>query len=271
MKLIPLGTNGFFPARARHTACYLVIPEPRTAIILDAGTGMARLAEPRIRAKLEQVRYLHIVLTHYHLDHIAGLTYLTGLFPAREVILHAPTCPLVDAEARLALSTLLAPPFFSLNLDDLPVRVLSFTDAACEIEGFRLRFRRQRHPGGSVGIRIDNSIAYVTDTTADPETATFAQSCQVLLHEVWLTDDEARSSIEPDGIPAREKHSWVGAVAEIAAKAKVRAVAPIHHPPWRSRRQVSTITAQITTQVGLSPLQLVEGQEYDLDNLFLQH
>ena len=83
MKLVLLGTGGYFPTTRRHTACYLL---PEVGVVLDAGTGMFRLGEHR------QTDRLDIFLSHAHLDHIAGLTYLINLVPReilKRIVVHA--------------------------------------------------------------------------------------------------------------------------------------------------------------------------------------
>src|SRR3954462_1671289 len=70
MKLVLLGTGGYFPTSRRQTAC-LIIPE--VGVVLDAGTGISRISE------YLQTRHLDIFLTHAHLDNVAGLTYLINL------------------------------------------------------------------------------------------------------------------------------------------------------------------------------------------------
>ncbi|WP_165847690.1 MBL fold metallo-hydrolase [Ammonifex thiophilus] len=264
MVLIPLGTNGFFPSRGRHTACYLLMPTPETAVLLDAGTGMARLLEPEIRKRLEPVRELHIVLTHYHLDHTCGLFYLTGVWSRRKVVVHAPGPPLVDAEPVRALEKLLSPPLYPMRLWDLPLEVSEVIDPEKEIAGLRFRFRRQKHPGGSVGMRVEDVLAYITDTVADPATADFVKGVRFLMHETWLTDGEAEESVEADGVPAREKHAFAGAVAEIAAGAGVGRVAPVHHAPWRSNEEILMLAGSMEERSGVEVVVLEEGKEYEL-------
>ena len=72
MKLVLLGTGGYFPTAKRQTACLML---PEVGIVLDAGTGMYRIGRNL------QTKRLDIFLTHTHLDHIAGLTYLLNLVP----------------------------------------------------------------------------------------------------------------------------------------------------------------------------------------------
>src|SRR4029079_8902937 len=67
MQLHLLGTTGYHPNARRHTACLML---PEQGIVLDAGTGMFRVRE-RLRTS-----ELDIFLSHAHLDHIVGLTYL---------------------------------------------------------------------------------------------------------------------------------------------------------------------------------------------------
>ncbi len=67
MKLVLLGTTGYHPNDERQTACYML---PELGIVLDAGTGMYRARD------LLATPTLDIFLTHAHLDHIVGLTFL---------------------------------------------------------------------------------------------------------------------------------------------------------------------------------------------------
>ena len=76
MKLIFLGTTGYHPSDRRHTACLMV---PELGIVFDAGTGFYRVRE-HIRTTS-----LDIYLTHAHLDHSFGLTFLFDVLHQRKV------------------------------------------------------------------------------------------------------------------------------------------------------------------------------------------
>src|SRR5882757_6881097 len=73
MKLVLLGTGGYFPTPQRQTACLML---PEVGVVLDAGSGMCRIGQHL------QADRLDIFLSHAHLDHISGLTYLVNLVPA---------------------------------------------------------------------------------------------------------------------------------------------------------------------------------------------
>ena len=76
MQLHCLGTAGYHPNEHRHTSCYFL---PESGIVLDAGTGLFRLAG------LIQTSTLDILLSHAHLDHVAGLTFLLDVLFRRPV------------------------------------------------------------------------------------------------------------------------------------------------------------------------------------------
>jgi glyoxylase-like metal-dependent hydrolase (beta-lactamase superfamily II) len=102
MKIIPLGVNGFVPTFGRQTTSFLALTAT-DAILLDAGTGVARLFEPQISSLLERYKDFHIVLSHYHLDHVVGLAYLAGKVIDKPIVIHAPAPPIVDADPENAL------------------------------------------------------------------------------------------------------------------------------------------------------------------------
>ena len=75
MKIIPLGIGGWIPNEIRQTACVVVIKDSH-AVVFDLGTGISRLLEGRLKDLLDGISKLDIFLSHYHLDHVVGLTWL---------------------------------------------------------------------------------------------------------------------------------------------------------------------------------------------------
>ena len=67
MRIHCLGTAGSHPDDSRHTSCYFL---PNRASCSMPGTGMYRLAE------LIETQTLDVLLSHAHLDHTFGLTFL---------------------------------------------------------------------------------------------------------------------------------------------------------------------------------------------------
>jgi len=253
--IVPLGTNGYFPTAGRQTMCVLVAA-PGAALLLDAGSGVARLAEPDVRAHLAGVARLEIVLSHYHLDHVVGLSFLPGVLDGTPVRIHAPAPPLVAAGSE-ALDRLLAPPLFPVPLHRWPIEVdvAPYSAARLDLGAFALTTRAQKHPGGSVGLRLGNQLAYITDTVLDPATIDFARGVDTLMHEVWLDDAEAQQ------IDAgRAGHSSASGVADFARAAKVRRLVPVHHHPKRNETSQAALLETLRARSGCLVEMPVEGR-----------
>ncbi|HEX3598906.1 MAG TPA: MBL fold metallo-hydrolase [Lacipirellulaceae bacterium] len=215
MKLVLLGIGGYFPTRERQTACLLL---PEVGIVLDAGTGMNRLAA---HLKTDQ---LDIFLTHAHLDHIAGLTYLIKVVP--EHVLANTTVhgegPKLQAVREHLFAEAIFPvlPSFTFAPLSSPVEILG---------GGYLTYFPLTHPGGSVGYRLDwpgHSMAYVTDTTASSDAAYMdvIRGVDLLVHESFFADDV-------NDLPAITGHSTIESVAEVAAKARPVRLVLVHLDP----------------------------------------
>lgn len=215
MKLILLGTTGYHPSDRRHTPCMLI---PEWGVMLDAGTAMYRAG------RYLETDHLDIFLTHAHLDHIVGLTYLFGVMhthPLEQVTVHGTAEKLAAIDEHLFCEHLFPkkPPYRSAPLSGkvaLP--------GGGELTHFPLK-----HQGGSLGLRLDwpgHSMAYVTDTTAAAE-ADYVEKIHgvdLLVHECYFPDacaDWARQT----------GHSSTTPVAEVARQAEVGRLVLVHIDP----------------------------------------
>ncbi|HXG31919.1 MAG TPA: MBL fold metallo-hydrolase [Bryobacteraceae bacterium] len=250
-RIVPLGLNGYFPSHGRQTMSFLLLAADG-AFLLDAGTGASRLFEPRLGALLEPYGELHVVLSHYHLDHVAGLAYLPAVW-GRRVRVYAPAAPLVDAEPEAVLDRLLAPPLFPSSWRSFGLAVEALREERARIGGLEARLWRQPHPGGSAGIRLGDEIAYLTDTSSGPDAAPRVSGVRLLLHELWATGEEA-------GDAAGKGHSHFGAVAELVRRAGVPAVMLIHHHPGRSDEEIAGLVARMERETGARVLAAAEGE-----------
>jgi ribonuclease BN (tRNA processing enzyme) len=157
-----------------------LIRERDRALMLDAGSGLRR-------ARLDGVRELHIVLTHFHLDHVSGLMAVPSL----------PVVPTIWAPGRLAygrpseemLAPLRSPPLVPFTPEQIgPVKELV---AHQIIGGFEVAARvQQRHVDPTVGLRVGDFLALITDTAYDPGSGPFARGVKHLLHEAWSLDGD---------------------------------------------------------------------------------
>lgn len=218
MQIHLLGTTGYHPNDQRHTACMML---PELGVVLDAGTAMFR-----VRDHL-QTKTLDIFLSHAHLDHVIGLTFLFDVLwqkNVEKVRVHGDPRKLAAIERHLFATELfpVRPPFDFVPLAD-EVRLA---------DGARLTHFPLEHPGGSLGYRIDwpdRSLAYVTDTTARRNAAYLEKirGVDLLLHECYF----------PDGLDDHATltgHSWTTPVAQVAAAAAVKRAVLVHVNPLAS-------------------------------------
>ena len=215
MRLILLGTTVYHPNERRQTPCLLL---PDCGVMLDAGTAVYRAGEYLATAELD------IFLTHAHLDHVVGLTYLFSVmraYPLRRITVHGLAEHLKAVEEHLFAEALFParPPFEVCPLEE------SFSLA----RGGRLTHFPLEHQGGAIGLRLDwpgHSMAYVTDTTADANAAYVAQirGVDLLVHECYFGDAQAQWA-------RKVGHSHTTPVAEVARAAGVKQLVLVHLNP----------------------------------------
>jgi ribonuclease BN (tRNA processing enzyme) len=215
MKLVLLGSGGYFPNDRRHTACLLL---PEVGVVLDAGSGMCRIG-PYL-----QTDRLDVFLTHAHLDHIAGLTYLMNVAPrdvVERTVVRGASAKLEAVKQHLFAEALFPlPPPFRFEPLISPCRLP---------QGGTLNSFPLEHPGGSIGFRLEwpgHSMAYVTDTTAD-RNADYLHSIRgvdLLVHEAYFTHDA-------DDLPRVTGHSSLHSAAAVAAAAQVGRLVLVHINP----------------------------------------
>jgi ribonuclease BN (tRNA processing enzyme) len=216
-----LGSGGWIPSARRETCCALV-REGSEAILIDAGTGVSRLVEhPEL---LDGVETLEIVLTHFHLDHVAGLSYLPALAPDKRV--WAAGRWLYGTSSESILATLLGPPLFASGVGAIVSEVVEVGEGGMRIGSMELDVRAQLcHPQPTMALRAGNAWAYCTDTARDPGTAVFASGVQTLYHEAWHAAPETDDA----------GHTAAGEAATIARDAGAGELVMIHVSPVLGR------------------------------------
>ena len=217
MHLLFLGTGGYHPNERRHTACLML---PEIGLVLDAGSSVFRVP-PRVVQK-----DLDLFLTHSHLDHVQGLTFL--IVPMLQKMItrcrvHATPGTIAAVKEHLFSRPLfpVAPPFEFIPLE----KSVTVANGLGTITHHPLK-----HPGGSVGYKLEiggKKIAYITDTTTDGSYLEFIRGVDVLIHECNFPDEMAEWA-ETTG------HSHTSPVAQLAKDAGVGRLFLTHIDPQRS-------------------------------------
>jgi ribonuclease BN (tRNA processing enzyme) len=197
MKLTVLGSGGWIPTSSRQTSCYL-ITSGTEALVLDAGTGLGALhINP---ALLEGVETVTVVLSHFHLDHVTGLGFVSARgLGGRELTIAGPGSLSYGRPTRsIVEDQLLASPFQTAS----PVAPARWAELGWDTLTFAGHdvetWEQTRHTLPSAGFRVGGRFAYCTDTEFDPETVRHAAGVTTLLHEAWEPTDAERGHTSGD-------------------------------------------------------------------------
>jgi ribonuclease BN (tRNA processing enzyme) len=212
-----LGSGGGRPSGTRETACVLVRDGDR-ALLLDMGSGARRLLmEPSL---LDAVAELHVVLSHFHFDHVCGVPFLPSL--GVDATIWAPGRWLYDRASMDVLAPLRRPPIAPNDVTNT-YPITELRPGGQVIGGFEVRASPQpRHWAPSAGFRIDDHVAYVTDTPYEASSAKLADGVSHLLHEAWSS---ARAPVYPD------RDATAADAARVAREAGVSALTLVHLNP----------------------------------------
>jgi phosphoribosyl 1,2-cyclic phosphodiesterase len=243
MRITLFGTRGSIAAPGPETNRYggntstvEVLGKDGTMLVLDAGTGIRRLAANI----LPTTARVDILLTHLHMDHIQGLGFFGPLYdPKIDVHIWGPASSELTLEARL--SRYLSPPLFPVHLRHLPRVVChEVPRPPFDIGPFRIRTALVCHPGPTVGYRIEAEEGVVT-YLSDHEPALgllngrwpapdwisgydLAVNADLLIHDAQYTEDEYQQRVGWG-------HSTYRHAFEFARQVGAKRIIPFHHDP----------------------------------------
>jgi ribonuclease BN (tRNA processing enzyme) len=184
-RAVLLGSGGEMPSERRET-CAALLRDGDRAILVDAGTGARRAAGDR--SLLDGASRIDVVLTHFHMDHVCGLLYLSVL--DLPLVVWGPGDALYGEPTAEILERFISPPLSAHPLRDLADAVEELPVGEVGIGPFALRTRRQEsHSDPTLALRFGDELVYCTDTGGEDATAQFAAGARVLCHEAWFADD----------------------------------------------------------------------------------
>ncbi len=174
MKITFLGTNGWYDTSTGNTICTLIETD-QYDIVLDAGNGLHKLDR-----YVSGRKPVFIFLSHFHLDHIAGL-HILGKFKFDQAL------TICGPEgAKQVLAALICQPF------TMPFAELEYRTEVLELpEGlkklpFAVTALPLRHSSLTLGYRFQidgKTVAYCPDTGYCENAIALASSADLLITE----------------------------------------------------------------------------------------
>jgi phosphoribosyl 1,2-cyclic phosphodiesterase len=239
------GTRGSIPVSgASHvryggdTICFEIMIDGRR-LIVDAGSGLRRLGDALAKSGEGDASLL---FSHFHLDHVIGLTSFTPLLGmAGRVSMLMPD--FLGDHPREHLESLFRKPFFPLELDRLPCRLAigTFTPGHALIhEGLDISTTLLHHGGGATGYRFRHAgqtLVILTDheharDEPDGELVAFCAGADLLVYDAMWDETEDYDRHRGWG------HSTWQAGLRLLTASGARRMACVHHAPSMSDQKL---------------------------------
>ena len=229
-----------------NTPCASLRSAAGDILIIDAGTGIRDLGEELLREEGEAGIRVHLLLTHFHLDHVTGLPFFRPLYSPRTTITFYSTEPPAETEKKLA--GLMEGRYFPVDLKDTAANkeFIQVPEEPFSIGPVRISSCPLIHPQGSVSYKFEEkgkSLVFATDTESpknrlDEQLATFAAEAEGLIYDATFTPEEYLAGKRGWG------HStWLDGT-KIAAAAGVRWLILSHWNPGHSDRQIKKMIGE---------------------------
>ncbi len=237
-----------------NTSCVEVRGPGEELLILDAGTGLRALGAALDREATERGRptVAHLLLSHFHWDHIQGFPFFTPAFkPTTELSVYGPErCAPPSGDIRRAFDAQMRAPHFPVGLDAMRAQ-LTFRGIPSGVEfsigSLTVRAGSARHPNGCLAYRISHgahAVVYATDTEhdrvsglPDPSLVELARGADLLVYDAQYT------SAEYDGHAGPCRHGWGHSTPDegirLADAAGVGQLVLFHHDPSHDDAQVA--------------------------------
>jgi len=203
LKIIFLGTNGWYDTDTGNTICTL-IKAKSCNLILDAGFGICK-----IDRYIDKYKPTYIFLSHLHLDHLVGLHALAKFSFGAGVKIFVPKGTIPYFRRFLAQPFTIPPKGLSFKVD------IKAAALKMHLGGLDVRSLELVHSSRCLGYRfkLDNKvITYCTDTGPCKNALKLAQGADLLITECALKkgqSDQGWPHLDPTQAAVLAKKSQV--------------------------------------------------------------
>jgi phosphoribosyl 1,2-cyclic phosphodiesterase len=231
-----------------NTPCLELLAPDGTQFVLDCGTGLRMLGSRWADPDGTRPAETHILVTHYHWDHIQGVPFFAPLYDAHnEFNFYSFRSKYLGRDSlKQVFETQMASPYFPVNISAMAAR-RKFRELeggeSFQIRENKITARWLNHPQGCLGYRIETpagTVAYATDNEpGDPaleqSLLELAAGADIFINDAQYTPEQLASTRHGWG-----HSSWKEGV-RVAREAGAKTLVLFHHDPDSTDRAVDTI------------------------------
>jgi len=250
-----------------NTTCIEVVTAGSDILILDAGTGIRELGN---RLLHEKRTHIHLLLTHFHWDHIQGFPFFKPAYQ-KNVRIDVYGTPCQGKDLRSCLEDVVAPPHFPIPPSALKadIHYHPIPSKAFQIGEIAISTIPLNHPNSGIGYKIEDagkSFVFLTDNelkhdypagSAYPSYVDFTQNADLLIHD---------AEYMPDEYPEKKGwgHSTVEDAVLLAQEASVRQLGLYHHNQDRTDADVDALVGYAQNLSAVPCFGVRQGMEISL-------
>jgi phosphoribosyl 1,2-cyclic phosphodiesterase len=238
-----------------NTPCLDLIAPDGTQFILDCGTGLRMLGNRWIAGDFVRPAQSHILVTHYHWDHIQGLPFFAPLYVEKnEFQFYSFRSKFLGRNSlRQVFETQMALPYFPVDFSAMSAR-RKFREVGggetFQVGENKVTARLLNHPQGCLGFRIETpagTIVYATDNEPgepklDRSLRELAAGADIFVNDAQFTPAQLASTRKGWG-----HSSWREGV-NIAREVDAKTVVLFHHDPDSTDRVVDGLLREARDQ-----------------------
>jgi phosphoribosyl 1,2-cyclic phosphodiesterase len=231
-----------------NTPCLELLAPDGTQFILDCGTGLRMLGNRWAEGKNGAPGETHILVTHYHWDHIQGLPFFAPLYVEKNQFqFYSFRSKYLGRDSlRQVFETQMALPYFPVDFSAMSAR-RKFREVdggeSFQVGNNKVSARWLNHPQGCLGFRIETPagiVAYATDNEpGDPALETslreLATDADIFINDAQYAPAQLDSSRKGWG-----HSSWREGV-KVAREVNAKTLVLFHHDPDSTDRIVDEI------------------------------
>ena len=224
------------------TSCVEVRTSDNELIILDMGSGIRNLGT-KILSDPSYPKTIHILLSHFHWDHIMGFLYFTPFYD------DSYTFNIYGYNKHTSTSSfskkILDPTFWPVSMDMLSAKI-NFIDLDGDDliinSNTKIKYTNHSHPNTATSYRVETgsqSIVYTTDCehpikNLNKNVLKIAKNSDMLIHDSHFSNEDLKK-FKGWG------HSSYGEAINVANKANVKTLVLFHYNPSYNDDEVSHI------------------------------